>query len=390
MVRLALRMLLALATACAAATSSTALEGSVRPGGVGFSLTAPGRFCERLLAGALQRRPRSCVGLRASKAMVSPSGATATTEEGADAHWKNFIRGQWGDFHGRFCRWDPASCDLLVETHLLRSYHVQEQDGEPFLRQQNKIFFDDGREPVSRGPWDVTKACSTERGIVHPRVGQGESGTTFLITPGSAQATAWAVHTIKKSDPLLNPGVVPLGGKGHEGQGYMVEMIVSHGEHVRLSIGYVYDDEKGALQHVTFNREDSRGWPSEYWSTDTAMRTIKPDQVAAVAGVATGASGTGHQIEIPVSSESGPNLVQLPITDVPWDTHLRSLTQANTAVFELPDNLVMIVPRAIPWGEAWAASYVWRPSDAPVVHSLETRYLASGDFDCFRHVEFRV
>ena len=47
----------------------------------------------------------------------------------------------------------------------------------------------------------------------------------------------------------------------------------------------VYDDEKGALQHVTFNREDSRGWPSEYWSTDTAMRTIKPDQVAAVAGV---------------------------------------------------------------------------------------------------------
>ncbi len=223
-VRRALR-LLAIAASCAAATSSTALEGSVRPGGVGFSLAATGRFFERLRAGALQLRPRSCVGLQASKARAAPSGATARTE-GADAHWENFIRGKWGDFHGRFCRWDPASCDLLVETHLLRSYHVQEQDSELFLRQQNKIFFDDGREPVSRGPWDVTKACSTERGIVHPRVGEGESGTTFLITPGSAQATAWAVHTIKKSDPLLNPGVVPLGGKGHEGQGYMVEMIV--------------------------------------------------------------------------------------------------------------------------------------------------------------------
>ena len=76
-------------------------------------------------------------------------------------------------------------------------------------------------------------------------------------------------------------------------------------------------------------------------------------------------------------------------TDARARTHTHT-QQANTAVFELPDNLVMIVPRSIPWGEAWAASYVWRPSDAPVVHSLETRYLASGDFDCFRHVEFRV
>ncbi len=52
--------------------------------------------------------------------------------------------------------------------------------------------------------------------------------------------------------------------------------------------------------------------------------------------------------------------------------------------------LVMIVHRSNPWGQAWAASYLWRPSDAPVVHSLETRYLANGDFDCFRHVEFTV
>jgi hypothetical protein len=317
-----------------------------------------------------------------AEAKAAASGVAK--REGADAHWDNFIGGKWGDFHGRFCRWDPTSCNLLVETHLLRSYHVHEENSERFLRQQNKIFFDDGREPVSRGPWDVTKACSTECGIVHPRVGKGESGTTFLITPGSAQATAWAVHKITKNDPLLNPGVVPLGeGKGHEGQGYMVEMIVSHGEHVRLSIGYVsaqllparqssrsrwssrtakatqlarrlpsldwlhvtlphsvvirrqgsphpclpltrmfvcarvcmcmcvctcvlcvctcvlhlrgtsgfpvmqqvYDDEKGTLQHVTFNREDNRGWPSAYWSIDKSMCSITPDHVSDVVGV---------------------------------------------------------------------------------------------------------
>jgi len=277
-----LRLLALSAVFALAAAGST---GSVRPGGVGFSLAATGNFFKRLVPSALQFRPRQgalgyyvegeCAkraegrrqsdasvdndragGLRAAKAKAAASGVAK--REGADAHWDNFIGGKWGDFHGRFCRWDPTSCNLLVETHLLRSYHVHEENSERFLRQQNKIFFDDGREPVSRGPWDVTKACSTECGIVHPRVGKGESGTTFLITPGSAQATAWAVHKITKNDPLLNPGVVPLGeGKGHEGQGYMVEMIVSHGEHVRLSIGYVSAQLPSCPAVVAFSLEQS-------------------------------------------------------------------------------------------------------------------------------------
>ena len=50
----------------------------------------------------------------------------------------------------------------------------------------------------------------------------------------------------------------------------------------------------------------------------------------------------------------------------------------------------MVAPRVIPFGDAWAASMLWRPADASVVHSLETRYHPSGSFDCFRHLAFAV
>jgi hypothetical protein len=277
-----------------------------------------------------------------------------------------------------------------VQTHLLRSYHLHGRGSETFLRQDNKIFFEDERGTVCRGPWDVTKAdCSTERGIIHPRVGEGESGTTFLVTPGPARATAWAVHRITLSDPLLNPGVVPL-GKGHEGQGYRVEMIMSHGPHVRLSVGYVYDDVNGKLQHVTFNREDNRGWPSSYWGDGASMAAIEPAAIGKQLGVAAESKGFGHQIEIPVKPSSEPSLKQLGLSAVPWQGHLASLEQDNTAAYQLPDGLVMLVPRAIPFGQEWAAAYVWKPPDAEVVHTLETRYAMDGAFDCFRHVEFAL
>jgi hypothetical protein len=167
------------------------------------------------------RRAKSgCVSTFMSNA---PGVAQVTKKvEGADAHWENFITGRWGDFHGRFCRYEPTSSNLMVQTHLLRSYQVHGSGSGLFLRQDNKIFFGDERGTVARGPWDVTKeACNTERGIVHPRVGDGETGTTFLVTSGSARATAWAVHQIEKTNPLRSPGVVPL-GKGHESEGYMV------------------------------------------------------------------------------------------------------------------------------------------------------------------------
>mmetsp|Transcript_97361 Transcript_97361/g.142495 ORF Transcript_97361/g.142495 Transcript_97361/m.142495 type:complete len:326 (-) Transcript_97361:69-1046(-) len=309
---------------------------------------------------------------------------------GKNQHWENFVDGAGGDFHGKFCRWDPKSCDLLIETHLLRSYHVHGQGSDRFVHQNNKIFFDDERGTVERGPWDMIRdISSTECGIIHPRVGSGESGTTFIVSSGAARATAWAVHNVVKPDFLLSPGVVPL-GKGYAGQGFMIEMMMKHASDVKLSVGYVYDDIEGDLQHVTFNREDSSGWPSPFWGDDKSMLSISAQDVNGALGLKefVSATGCGHQIEIPVKSGSDALLQELKIVDIKFDGHLSSLEQTNTAIFKLPDGLIVLVPRSIPFGHAWSAAYLFRPSDAEIVHSLETRYTASGAFDCFRHVEF--
>jgi hypothetical protein len=189
-----------------------------------------GNVCLRRMAFGFSAAPKLVSWNRRAKSgcvstfMSNAPGVAQVTRkvEGADAHWDNFITGRWGDFHGRFCRYEPTSSNLMVQTHLLRSYQVHGSGSGLFLRQDNKIFFGDERGIVARGPWDVTKeACNTERGIVHPRVGDGETGTTFLVTSGSSRATAWAQHKIEKTNPLRSPGVVAL-GKGHESSGYMV------------------------------------------------------------------------------------------------------------------------------------------------------------------------
>lgn len=367
--------LLLVASVCSAAALETA-----RP--LAFAATV-----RNLLSSVTRRSAASCGVSHMSS--VSP---VASQIEGADAHWENFITGTWGDFHGRFCRYDPTSSDLMVETHLLRSYHLHGQGKDTFLRQDNQIFFDDERGTVARGPWDVTKAtCSTECGIVHPRVGKDETGTTFVVTNGPARATAWAVHQLSKIEPLMSPGVVPL-GKGHEGQGYMVEMILSHGQHVRLSVGFVYDDVTAALQHVSFNREDNSGWPSSYWGSETGMQAVSAQDIESLVGITSAdvVRGDGCQIEIPVKSQTVPLLQQLQLRDISWSDHLRSRFQSNTVVFKLPDGVVVIAPKAIPFGEKWGASYLWKPADADKVHSVETRYTESGAFDCFRHLEFAL
>ena len=240
------------------------------------------------------RRPRTCSIVASATGDV----LVRSRKEGADAHWDNLMRGTWGDFHGRFCRWDPGSLELLIETHLLRSYHIHGEGNNAIFRQDNKIFFDDERGTVARGPWDVKKPehC-TEKGFIHPRVGFGQ-GTTFVMTPPPAQATAWAVHKIAKAEAVLENGIMKL-GKGYEGEGYMVEMIVSHGAHIKLSVGYIYDYVSGALKHVTFNREDNRGWPSAFWTHDVRMFAIDADSIDATLGLPSAVTqvlGTGHQV----------------------------------------------------------------------------------------------
>lgn len=159
---------------------------------------------------------------------------------GANEHWNNFITGTWGDFHGRFCRWDPNSCDLLVrwhssrnfsfsspltcthpnsqhvacnaslhfslictpvqiETHLLRSYHLHGQGSKDvFLRQDNKIFFEaSSSRHSSSSKFDLCSCTNIQlpRTDVHVTCGmQDERGT---VSRGP-----WDIHQDKHSTEL--------------------------------------------------------------------------------------------------------------------------------------------------------------------------------------------
>ena len=63
--------------------------------------------------------------------------------------------------------------------------------------------------------------------------------------------------------------------------------------------GYIYDYVSGALKHVTFNREDNRGWPSAFWTHDVRMFAIDADSIDATLGLPSAVTqvlGTGHQV----------------------------------------------------------------------------------------------
>jgi hypothetical protein len=255
------------------------------------------------------------------------------------------------------------------------------------MRHETKIVYDDDRGTVDRGFWDVTKdQCSTEQGIMHPKV---KTGATFVVTAGEARATAWFAHEMVRFDPAISLD------KENERQGHIIEMIMRHGSNIRLSVGYRYDDVTGEMKHVSFNREDSRGFPSSYWGKDNSMHAISAQDLKGALGLTKEVDmvGRGHQIEIPVKSHSDPLLQQIELTDIKWTGHLMSLAQADkldTAILKLPDKMVVLAPLSIPFGQAWSAAYLWRPTDSDVVHTLETRYTASGAFDCFCHAEFMV
>eukprot|EP00933_Yihiella_yeosuensis_P042314 TRINITY_DN36869_c0_g1_i2.p1 TRINITY_DN36869_c0_g1~~TRINITY_DN36869_c0_g1_i2.p1 ORF type:complete len:381 (+),score=59.39 TRINITY_DN36869_c0_g1_i2:86-1228(+) len=333
---------------------------------------------------ALTISSSGCVAYKCGSACKA-DGPTevAQIKQGKEAHWKNFLDGADGEYHGKFCRWDPFECKILADLHLLRGYYVIDEGRGRFFQQKNKIFFEDGsiRE---MGPWTITEAaCSTSKGIRHPRV--EADGNTFITSITENRVTAWVAHNISKSNAVEKPGTLStqMKGKGYELQGHMVEFIFS-AEGAKFSVGYVYNDD-GKLQHVTWNREDKRKWPSDYWSYGTEMQTLAPEQVRSAVislGGEVDRVGKGHQVMIE------PEFTQIPIERVDWHGHLKSLLQKNVEVRKLPDGLIVLCPSEIPFGEDWSASFIWTTLDEKVVHSVEIRYLASGDFDCLRHVKF--
>ena len=254
------------------------------------------------------------------------------------------------------------------------------------------MIYEDERGTIVRGPWDITQELhSTDRGIVHPRVGEG-SETTFLVSPRDG-ATAWVQHLVTKDQPNQNQGTMRGLGKGYEQEGFMVEMIASLDGNPRMSVGCIYDDA-GRLRHVTLNREDRDGWPSGFWGTEVWARRIAPADVERALGLgpaeAARAIGSGHEV-----AAAGVGVTALDAVEWRgrWAGGGGGADGADAVVLSLPDGVVVACPPAIPFGRPWSASLLWRPGGPAgggrLVQGLETRYSAVGA-ECLRHVRFAV
>jgi hypothetical protein len=284
----------------------------------------------------------------------------------------------------------------LIELHLIRSYHILENEPSvsnlPFVRQINKMLYEDERGTVVRGPWDMTQELhSTTRGIIHPRVAEG-SDTTFLVSPQDG-ATAWVQHHVSQDRPNANQGIMRGLGKGYEQEGFMVEMITSLDGNPRVSVGCIYDDA-GRLRHVTLNREDRDGWPSRFWTPDVWARRLSPADVPAALGLtpaaAAAAAAAGHEVSAADVRITPIAAVGLP---APCGGGGGGDGDAEPVVLGFPDGVVVACPAAIPFGRPWAASVLWRPGGPAgggrAVQALETRYSPAGA-ESFRHTRFAV
>jgi hypothetical protein len=310
--------------------------------------------------------------------MSTGKGGSADISGTQRAHWQTFISERNADFHGHYCQWDPTNWNLIKKQRWIRAYRlITDEAPHPFIRQRNSYFDDDGN-CMSSNPWDITEALSTPRGIIHPFTlrSRGVLGPVFLISP-APRALAW----------------VDTAG---------AELIAtSSGGELRVSAGFRFDAATGALSALTAIREDARGWAGPHWHGD-----------AAAAAPATGPADLLRHLRIADASAlvgaghaRGRGLALAPLRGVGWAGHAAALDCAGHAALLLPDGVAVIGPRAIPAGRApWSLALIWAApaaaaaagpaaSDsgaAPELHSLEVRYGAGGEFDCFRALLFRA
>merc|ERR1712226_398834 len=109
------------------------------------------------------------------------------------------MSGAAGDYHGQFVRWDPFTCKTLANMHLQRQYTAMDKGAEAWLQQKNWMYFPD-EQVVARGPWDITRACATSKGIRHPRV--DVDGFTFIHASNENCPTAWIAHKLTNTNAV--------------------------------------------------------------------------------------------------------------------------------------------------------------------------------------------
>ncbi|MBP5977503.1 DUF3598 family protein [Brasilonema sp. CT11] len=155
-----------------------------------------------------------------------------------DQNWKNFTTNHLGDWHGIWTKYSPER-EVTESFQSLRSFGSNPEETE--IVQKNHYAYSDGRR-VEKS-WEYNQLSnSLSNGVFIPGI---ESMRAIFFESGHA---AW-VTTKLKTDSYFG-----------------VELFFKYQE-LKNSVGIVYD-QAGSLFTTANIREDSTGFPSQYWSNE--------------------------------------------------------------------------------------------------------------------------
>ena len=159
----------------------------------------------------------------------------------ADRNWRAFWSNHLGQWHGRWTRYTPTG-SVMESFRSTRDF--QADPSQSHIQQVNRYRYDDGRAVEER--WSYNRADHSKADGFHHPASRVMRGLAFRDG-----AAAWLVPT------LAPEAVLP------------VELFLVDGS-VRHSVGVVYGKDRQLIRTASI-REDQRGYPSAYWSEQTAQ-----------------------------------------------------------------------------------------------------------------------
>ena len=245
-----------------------------------------------------------------------------------EQNWKNFTANHLHDWHGVWTRYSPQS-EVQESFQSLRSFQSDPQQLE--IAHTNRYIYADGT--VKEQSWQYNlETNGLPDGVSHPGI---QSMRGLFFESGHAAAVTMQLQV----DSL-----------------FAVELFFKSNE-LRHSVAIVYDKE-GALFRTANIREDSRGFPSQFWSKEieqVSQREFSEDW-------------QGNSVTIaPDLKVSQPSPIKFY-----WNYQ-------GHQTFFLPDEVSISCPEKISIGNPFTlvANWLITPSQ---LHQLKARYDESGAF----------
>ena len=158
-----------------------------------------------------------------------------------DQNWKNFTDSHLHDWHGIWTRYTPQG-DVKESFQSARLFESNPELTQ--IHQTNRYIYDS--DNIKEESWSYNQQeNSLDDGLFHP---SRSTLRGFFLKSGHA---VWLATQLQ------------------EGSYFGAELFFRN-EDLRHSVGIVYD-EQGNLFRTANIREDLRGFPSQYWSTDIEL-----------------------------------------------------------------------------------------------------------------------